>query len=197
MAKQAFSTNSGHYSLGVEDDLLIWRKVGGSKMKLRIAAIPLQSISYEDAKTEIMDFLLKSNREQASDLKDCRTALQKKSSDMDSALKQIRTLTEDQVKSREALMADFIPILNTKKRYILDLEEQLRDQRSRVDDEDSDSSGYDGNTDDEDDTCSELRGEKRKHSPKSSDAENSQSGVGKSAKMDHNDSFEAGLFEDD
>ena len=121
---------SEHYDIKVEDEELIWRKVGG-KIQLRLASIKLTPINFNDAQAEIVDFLLGSGAKNKSKMAEMKHDLEKKTADLDKSLKMNKELAVAQEESRESMLKQFVQILNTKKLRIRELESELNQIHQR------------------------------------------------------------------
>ena len=121
---------SEHYDIRVEDEELIWRKVGG-KIQLRLASIKLTPINFNDAQAEIINFLLESGAKNKSKMAEIKHDLEKKTADLDKSVKMNKELAVAQEESRESLLKQFVQILNTKKLRIRELESELNQIHKR------------------------------------------------------------------
>ena len=121
---------SEHYAVSIENEELIWRRLGG-KIKLRLATIQLTPISFNDALAEIIDFLLESSAANRSNMAELKLDFTKKSADLDNAIKMNKDLSKAQENSSKLLVEQFLPVLNRKKLRIQELEDVLRKVQKR------------------------------------------------------------------
>ena len=121
---------SEHYAVSIENEELIWRRLGG-KIKLRLATIQLTPISFNDALAEIIDFLLESSAANRSNMAELKLDCTKKSADLDNAIKMNKDLSKAQENSSKLLVEQFLPVLNRKKLRIQELEDELRKVQKR------------------------------------------------------------------
>ena len=121
---------SEHYAVSIENEELIWRRLGG-KIKLRLATIQLTPISFNDALAEIIDFLLESSAANRSNMAELKLDFTKKSADLDNAIKMNKDLSKAQENSSKLLVEQFLPVLNRKKLRIQELEDELRKVQKR------------------------------------------------------------------
>ena len=158
MAREAFSGGSDGYSVSVEGGKLVWRKVGG-KARLKLMEVDLTPLNFEDAQKDIFDNLLEANKRLSSKNEEYSKRQEKLVTD----LKKSRIMLVDFEKTKNELedkfYESFLPILNSKKEKIVELERRL-ESGGRVEEKEEESDGYGGDTDVEEEE--EERGEKRK-----------------------------------
>ena len=124
LAKEAFRAPSENHAISLERGKLVWKKVG-AKAKMVLAKIDLVPVNFLDAQKEIFDHLVDTNREITLKNKEYT----RRQENLVTELKKSRTMLRDfeKVKNEieDRLYETFLPILNSKKRKIRELEEQL------------------------------------------------------------------------
>lgn len=194
MAKQALTKQSERYSLCLEEESLVVRKVGG-KARMRIAAFNLKPLPSADrAQAEIINFLLESSTTASQALAETRQALAKKSEDLEAMQGVVQKANECQREAKALLLSEFAVVLNEKKKMIRELEagrgrhvsSDLEEEEVNSDIDFKDSTSNDSDTMYEE---QENRGEKRKSETNLTGARE------KCAKTEEaNDSLEDDLF---
>ena len=121
LAKEAFSEGSDMYDIVVKEDKLVWRKVGG-KAKIKIMEISLVPINFLEAQNKMFSQLVESNR----DLKNKKRDFQRRQDNLVRDLKKSKSMLmefeQEKSKIEDAMFERFIPILNSKKERIRELE---------------------------------------------------------------------------
>lgn len=164
MAKEAFSCQSENYSVTVDDDKLVWKKVGG-KAKIKLQEININALNFIDAQKDIFEELINTN----SDLRTKNRDFERRHRNLVDEMKKSKTMLKEFEKMKtemeDRLYESFLPILNAKKAKIVELQRQLDLCRniSSLDEVKEEEEDY-GSATDEDSEEDTDRGEKRKSS---------------------------------
>lgn len=199
MAKETLTTQSDRYSLSLEEESLIWRKLGGSA-KLRLASFELSAFNFEDAQSEIIDFLVTSFLKNRTMLKGTKENLDAGKKDMEKMRDEISRLVSEKAETEQLLFNQFLPILNSKKERIVELEAGggLSDWRSEQDTDQEDSQSTEG--EEEGEEGEEEGGEGRHEGRKRKNSEDQDGEKAKRRLVPEEDEVEEdledGLFQD-
>jgi len=147
MAREAFrGVNQEKYDFTVQEKTLTWRKVGG-KAKIKILEIPLNTVSFLDAQKEMFAYLVESNKELTDKNKDFKRRQDNLARDLKKSKNMLIQLEKEKSKIEDSMYARFLPILNSKKEKILELEKYgPKTVHAMSEDEDDD---YGGDTDED------------------------------------------------
>ena len=129
LAKEAFVAPSENHEISIEAGNLIWRKVGGKK-KMKLTEIELSPVNFLDAQKEIFDYLLKTNMEVTSKNKEYARRQENLVAEMKKSRTMLRNFEKVKEEIEDRLYETFLPVLNSKKRKIRELEERLGDSHN-------------------------------------------------------------------
>jgi len=121
MAKEAFSEGSDKYDIVVKEDKLVWRKVGG-KAKIKIMEISLVPVNFLEAQNKMFSQLVESNRDLKNKNKDFQRRQDNLVRDLKKSKSMLMEFEQEKSKIEDAMFERFIPILNSKKERIRELE---------------------------------------------------------------------------
>lgn len=121
MAREAFVGGSEKYDIVVKEEKLVWRKVGG-KAKIKIMDIPLDPVSFLDAQNRMFAQLVESNRDLKNKNKDLQRRQDNLVRDLKKSKSMLREFEQEKSKIEDAMYERFLPILNSKKERIRELE---------------------------------------------------------------------------
>jgi len=131
MARTTFKKAEEHkFSLTIEEKdgsdnnekVLVWRKIGG-KAKLRLASFDVESVNLSLVLDTIFNFLNKDRYTLQSRLEETENEL----TEVKVELERLSKIVEDlnKASTEDELIAQFLPLLNSKKRRIAQLEQEL------------------------------------------------------------------------
>jgi len=122
LARNAFGGDGGDkFDLSIQDNKLIWKQVGG-KAKIKLAEIPLTSISFLDAQSEVLGQLIAVNKELKSKNKEFKRRQENLVRDLKKSKNMLVEFEKEKTEIESNMYARFLPILNEKKEKILELE---------------------------------------------------------------------------
>jgi len=147
--RQIFQESSPNFSFTIVDNkeskTLVWKKIEG-KFKIRLAEIPLTSLSFVNVHNDLFNTALeqihKSKRE-AKDSADRELVLK---NDVKEYNKQMLRFKEDKSNLEKKLFEAFIPILNSKKDEIRRLKRKVGEMPGYKDDTSDDDAHFDQNS---------------------------------------------------
>ena len=102
----------------------MWRKLGG-KASLRLATFPLRPADHSAVQADIIDHLLLSNKSNETKLKDHVLELERTKTELEKARALNERLVCAQMEAQSAMISQFLPLLNAKKRKCRELEAEL------------------------------------------------------------------------
>ena len=121
MAKEAFAGQSSKFAFTVENKKVIWRKVGG-KAKIKLAEIELRSLSFVDAQNELLGHLIAQNNELKTKNKDFKRRQDNLVRDHKKSKSMLEAFEKEKNEIEGKMYERFLPILNSKKEKIRELE---------------------------------------------------------------------------
>ena len=126
--RQIFQESSPNFSFTIIDNKenrnLVWKKIEG-KFKIRLAEIPLTSLSFDKVHNDIFNTALEQIQKSKQEAKDSAHRELILRNDVKEYNKQMLQFKEDKSNLEEKLFEAFIPILNSKKDEIRRLKRKV------------------------------------------------------------------------
>lgn len=144
--RQIFQESSPNFSFTIIDNKenrnLVWKKIEG-KFKIRLAEIPLTSLSFDKVHNDIFNTALEQIQKSKQEAKDSGHRELILRNDVKEYNKQMLQFKEDKSNLEEKLFEAFIPILNSKKDEIRRLKRKVGELPGYKDDTSDDEANFD------------------------------------------------------
>jgi len=162
LAREAFGGFNDRFAFAIDSEgkKLVWKKVS-EKAKIRIAEIEVTMVNYQDTQQEMMEYLMDSNKNLKKENEAGKKGLENLSRDLNKAKAMLVKFEQGKNEIEQKLYGQFLPILNSKKKKIAELERGIirsgKNENISVSDEgDQDVSEYGSNTDHDDDDVDDV-----------------------------------------
>ena len=118
--------NEGYLFSLKDEDKLIWKKQTNSNIKLTITEIKVESINVIATHKEMFDVTIGKLKEAKSEISLFKNKSNKLSDEKKALIVRMEQMTREKLSQESDLYSHFLPILNAKKDYIRQLEEDVK-----------------------------------------------------------------------